>query len=73
MVCSKSPADFEDEILYGIVITEVVNYITECITASDEITPVFKLKELKNLVSKRLAEYNASQDSIDKIHSTRRR
>ncbi len=27
--CSKSPADFEDEILYGIVITEVVDYIKE--------------------------------------------
>ena len=71
VACSKSPADFEDDILYGVVVTEVVEYIRECITSSEDITPVFKLKELKSLVSRRLAEYNASQDSIDRIHSTR--
>ena len=68
MECSKSPAGFEDDILYGVVVTEVVEHIRECIISEDS-TPAFKLKELKSLVSIRLSEYNASQDSIDKTFS----
>ena len=71
MTCSPLPADFENDILYGVVVTEVVEYIRECITSSEDIMPVFKLREIKTLVSNRLAEYNASQESIERIHSTR--
>lgn len=71
VACTKSSADFEDEILYGMVVKEVVDDIIECITASNEITPVFNLSKLKNLASKRLSDYNSSQDSIHRIHSTR--
>jgi hypothetical protein len=71
VTCSPLPADFENDILYGVVVTEVVEYIRECITSSEDIMPVFKLREIKTLVSNRLAEYNASQESIERIHSTR--
>ena len=73
--CLKSPADFEDDILYGFVVTEVVehmHHMRECIIP-EESTLVFKLKEFESLLSRRLAEYNAPQDSIDSIHSTRRK
>ena len=55
--------DFEDDIRYSVVVTEVIEYIRGCITSKDS-TPVFQLKELKSLVPRRLAEYNASQDNM---------
>ena len=71
VACFKSPSDLEDDILYGVVVREVVEYIRESILSSENVTPVFKLWDLRNLTTRRLAEYNASKESIDRIHSTR--
>ncbi|CAB4045060.1 Hypothetical predicted protein, partial [Paramuricea clavata] len=49
VTCSPLLADFENDILYVIVVTEVVEYIRECITSSEDITLVFKLREIKTL------------------------
>ena len=54
-----------------VLLSEVVEYIRESISSSENVTPVFKLRDLRTLASRRLAEYNASSESIDRIYSTR--
>ena len=71
MACSKSPSDLEDDILYGVVVREVVEYIRESTSSSENVTPVFKLRNLRTLATRRLAEHYASKESIDRIHNTR--
>ena len=71
LACSKSLSDLEDDILCGVVVREVVEHIRESISSSENVTPVYKLRDLQTLSSRRLAEYNASKESIDRIHRTR--
>ena len=67
---SKPAADVEYEIIYGVVLAEIVSYIQECCCVEETI-PVFKLSALKTLFCKRLVEYGASEEYKSKIHSTR--
>ena len=51
---SKSENEKRNEILEGIAIAEVVAYIRQCLQAEDKSVPVFQLKQLKDLYTKRL-------------------
>ena len=66
----KTPKDQEDDIVYGVALAEIIEYIKECAFGVGDV-PVFKLSDLRDFFSKRLCEYGASTDSITRGHSTR--
>ena len=61
----------EVQMLEGIALSEVVEFVEESILVSDkDTTPVFKLKDLTELYQNRLRMYGA-EEAANSVHATR--
>ena len=62
----------EFQLIAGIALSEVINFVEECILSSDQETvPVFQLQQLKDMYQKRLIVHGASVDIAERVHVTR--